>query len=334
MTTPRLGRLERVTLREAWLSESADFTPWLAQEENLRLLAETIGIELEVESTEKNVGPFRADILCKDTLSDSWVLIENQLERTDHSHLGQLLTYAAGLNTVTIVWIAERFTDEHRAALDWLNEVTEEGINFFGLEIELWRIGVSDIAPKFNVISQPNNWTKRAAAAREVAAATSTDQLKLAFWTGFQRYLEDNRSFLKSQKPSTDHWTNFALGRSHFVLMAVVGMRDGYLGVSMIVTGPYAKAFYHLLFRQKAAIESEIGESLEWRELPNNKQSDAQLFRRNVDPTDAEQWPQYFEWLRVRLEAFHRAFSQRVRQLNATDYIAPEPPEDSDIAPL
>jgi len=125
-----LGRLEKIGLREVWLDEAADFTPWLARPENLRLLGETIGIVLECEAQEKEVGPFRADILCKDTTTGSWVLIENQLERTNHTHLGQLLTYAAGLDAVTIVWITQRFTEEHRAALDWLNEKTEEGINF------------------------------------------------------------------------------------------------------------------------------------------------------------------------------------------------------------
>ena len=131
MTQNLLGRLERVELRRIWSSESSDFTPWLAREDNLRLLGETVGIELELEAQEKTVGPFRADILCKDTATDSWVLIENQLERTDHSHLGQLLTYAAGISAVTVVWVAERFTEEHRAALDWLNERTAERINFF-----------------------------------------------------------------------------------------------------------------------------------------------------------------------------------------------------------
>jgi hypothetical protein len=136
-TTTPLGRLERADLREVWLSEAGDFTPWLAREENVALLGDAIGLELEVEAQEKDVGPFRADILCKDTATANWVLVENQLERTDHGHLGQLLTYAAGLQAVTIVWIAQRFTEEHRAALDWLNEITDDRFNFFGLEIEL-----------------------------------------------------------------------------------------------------------------------------------------------------------------------------------------------------
>ena len=155
-----LGRLEKIELRDIWRTEDQDFTPWLAQDNNISLLGDILGLDLEVEAQEKDVGPFRADILCKDTLNDSWVLIENQLERTDHKHLGQLITYAAGLKAVTIVWIAESFTDEHRAALDWLNSITDGDFRFFALEVELWRIGDSPAAPKFNVVSKPNAWTK------------------------------------------------------------------------------------------------------------------------------------------------------------------------------
>lgn len=120
-----LGKLQKITdLRQVWADEARNFTPWLAQEENLTQLGEAIGVDLELDEQEKSVGPFRADIVCKDTLNDSWVLIENQLERKDHNHLGQLLTYAAGLHAFTIIWIAQRFTDEHRVALDWLNKIT------------------------------------------------------------------------------------------------------------------------------------------------------------------------------------------------------------------
>src|SRR6267143_5357689 len=161
MIDRQLGRLERIDLRDIWTSEAADFTPWLAQSENLEVLATTLGIEqLELEAQEKLIGPFRADILCKDIGSDQWVLIENQLERTDHLHLGQLLTYAAGLQAVTIVWIAAKFTEEHRATLDWLNKITDDSIRFFGLEVKLWRIGASPAAPSFDIVSKPNNWSQ------------------------------------------------------------------------------------------------------------------------------------------------------------------------------
>jgi hypothetical protein len=151
----QLGRLKQVPVREFWRHEASDFTPWLAREDNIALLSETVGLELMVEAQEKNVGPFRADILCKDSLANAWVLIENQLERTDHSHLGQLLTYAAGLQAATIIWVAERFTEEHRAALDWLNEITDERFNFFGIEIELWQIDSSPLAPNFKRSASP-----------------------------------------------------------------------------------------------------------------------------------------------------------------------------------
>src|SRR5207253_4282005 len=138
MSTPTLGRLERIDdLRTTWISESDDFTPWLAQPENLKLLGEGVGIDLEFEAQEKDVGPFRADILFKNTLDASWVLIENQLERTDHIHLGQLLTYAAGLETVTIIWIAKRFAEEHSATLDWLKDMTNERCSLLGLDVEV-----------------------------------------------------------------------------------------------------------------------------------------------------------------------------------------------------
>ncbi len=155
-----LERLKKIDLRKAWKSEDQEFTPWLANEENLELLGDTIGIELELVAQEKDVGPFRADILCKNTENESYVLIENQIEKTDHKHLGQLLTYASGLEAVTIIWIASKFTEEHRKSLDWLNEITDKRFKFFGLEIELFQIGDSPYAPRFNVISMPNNWGK------------------------------------------------------------------------------------------------------------------------------------------------------------------------------
>ena len=124
MNSDALGRLTRVELRDIWNSEASDFTPWLAREENLSILGETLDIILELEAQEKAVGPFRADILCKDIGTGAWVLVEYQLERTDHVHLGQLLTYASGLAAVTIIWISARFTEEHRSSMSSRNRTT------------------------------------------------------------------------------------------------------------------------------------------------------------------------------------------------------------------
>ena len=157
------------------------------------------------------MGPFRADLLCKDTATGDWVLIENQLERSDHGHLGQLLTYAAGLKAVTIVWIAEQFTEEHRATLDWLNEITGEQFSFFALEIELWRIGGSPVAPKFNVACRPNDWTKP-----PPPNLTETEILQQEYWTGLRALLLDRKSIVRPQKVLPQQSTSFAIGRAAF----------------------------------------------------------------------------------------------------------------------
>lgn len=315
-----LGKLEKVDLRKVWGTESGHFTPWLAQAENIELLSAAIGIDLEVEAQEKNVGPFRADILCKDTATDSWVLIENQLERTDHKHLGQLLTYAAGMSAVTIVWIAETFTEEHRATLDWLNEITEDRFNFFGLEIELWRIGDSPVAPKFNIVSKPNDWSKtvsEAARRIETGELSETKQLQQEYWAELRTYLTEAKSKLRSQKPLPQHWTNFAIGRSHFHLTAVQNTREKRIGVLLVLSGPDAKTHFQLLEADKEKIEQAAHTSLEWRELPDKKESHIVLQLEGADPTNREDWPRQHQWLKDTLELFHRVFAARVKSLDA-----------------
>jgi hypothetical protein len=322
MNSPNLGRLQKVDLREAWASESSGFTPWLAQENNLKLLGETVGIELELESQEKEVGPFRADILCKDTANDSWVLIENQLERTDHSHLGQLLTYAAGLNAVTIVWIAEHFTEEHRAALDWLNERTDEKINLFGLEIELWRIGDSPIAPKFNIISQPNDWSRTVQQAAAASGEVSEHkQFQLRFWTAFRDYMEAEKSFVRCQKPLPQHWTNHAIGRSGVHLCSIVSTwnsvtntKGAEIRVELYIDGPNAKQEFAALERQRAALEKSLGFPLTWHN-PENKAMCRLYTRQDADFLNETLWPQQFVWLKQRLEIMHRVFAPVVKQV-------------------
>ncbi len=317
-----LGTLHRVPLREVWNSESADFTPWLAQDENLKLLGDALGLDLTLEATEQQVGPFRADIVAKDTTDGSFVLVENQLERTDHSHLGQLLTYAAGLSTVTIVWIAERFTDEHRAALDWLNEVTAQDIGFFGLEIELWRIGNSPAAPKFNIVSQPNDWVKTVTKARSEGSLSDTQQLQLEFWTAFKEYLLEQRSPLKVLKPAAQSWTSVPLGRSNFYVEAVIRSKESVVTVQLDMYGSDAKGFFRRLLQDKARIESAIGQPLAWNDRPDRKTSAIALDRHGIDLSDRSRWPEIFVWFHAKLDLFEKTFRPIVKSLT------PLSPED------
>jgi hypothetical protein len=319
------GRLERVSPRTAWVTEATHFTPWLAQPENLRLLGDAIGIELELEAQEKSVGPFRADILCKDTVTGNWVLIENQLERTDHTHLGQLITYAAGLKAVTIVWIANPFTEEHRAALDWLNQITDSRFNFFGLEIELWKIGDSRVAPKFNTVCKPNDWSKTVAegAARvEGEALTETKQIHIQFWTAFREYLISHASRIKPTKPLPQNWMTIAIGRSGISLSAIASFWDSEkesydsneIRAELVISGEQSKAYFAELETDKEAITKELGYPLVWYN-PDKARVCRIYVRREANLRDQNAWEEQHRWLLEKLEGLHRVFAPRVRTL-------------------
>jgi hypothetical protein len=315
-----LGRLERVELRDIWLSEASDFTPWLARKENLDILGETLGIDLQLEAQERPVGPFRADILCKDIGTDRWVLIENQLERTDHNHLGQLLTYASGLEAVTIVWIAARFTEEHRSTLDWLNRITSKSFRFFGLEVELWRIGGSPPAPKFNIVSKPNDWSQsvaQAARAIDDAELSETRIMQRDYWSAFDKVLSALGGPISGgKKPQPQSWMAYSIGRSHFMLSAVMLRPKRQVKAELYITGAKAKAFFHLLKAQKDEIERELGFALVWDELPAGQDSRISISLDDADPEDEADWTRQHEWLAKRLNEMHRVLAPRVRALD------------------
>lgn len=311
MTT--LGRLEPVDLRQVWTSEATQFTPWLARAENLSVLSETLGIDLELEAQERPVGPFRADILCKDVTTDRWVLIENQLERTDHTHLGQLLTYASGLEAVTIVWIAARFTEEHRSTLDWLNRITDESFRFFGLEVELWRIGNSPAAPKFNIVSKPNDWSQsvaQAARAIDDAELSETRQMQLAYWAALDRVIVAVGGPVKGgRKPQPQSWMPYAIGKAGFMLNAVMVRPREKIRVELYITGTKAKTYFQLLRPYREVVEQELGYSLEWDERPDGQDTRVSISLDEADPDDEDDWPRQHEWLARHLNELHRAFA-------------------------
>ncbi len=322
MASPsELGRLHQVSLRDVWLSEPGHFTPWLARPENLSLLSDTLGVDLELDAQEKGVGPFRADIVCKDTSDGTLVIVENQLERTDHTHLGQLMTYAAGLNAVSVVWIAERFTEEHRAALDWLNEITNENVSFFGLEVELWRIGNSPIAPKFNVVCKPNDWIKSGSASARTGEGvlSQTRLIQQEYWRALRETLAERQSKLKPQKARPQHWLTVSIGRSHFHLAALVNTPEERIGVELYLGGDDAKAHFKRLEDQKQDIELEFGAALDWRELPQRNACRIMFFRSDSSIKDRSMWPEQHAWLADMLEKMYAVFRPRVLALPA-DY--------------
>ena len=311
-----LGKLEKVELREVWERENSDFTPWLAGEENINILGQKIGLDLEVEAQEKSVGKFKADILCKDINTDNWVLIENQLEKTNHGHLGQLLTYATGLDAVTIVWIAASFNEEHKATLEWLNKITDENYNFFGLEIELYKIEDSKIAPNFKIVCQPDNWSQsisREAKRIEQGEVSETKLKQYKFWTELGKELQTAETPLKLQKARPQHWTNLAVGKTGVRLAATFNTQEERVSAQLYIVRD--KSMFKALENDKELIEKELGEKLSWQLLPEKAASRIALYRANSDIENNDDWKEMLRWLVEKLEKLRSVFSPRLKNL-------------------
>ncbi len=179
-----LGRLVDVEPRVAWQREDTHFTPWLAK--NLDRLSDALGIVLELVGQEQGVGRFSADVLALNSETGTKVLVENQLESSDHRHLGQILTYLAGLEAETVVWIARHFWEEHLSAIRWLNQHTDERFSFFAVQLRVVQIGSSQLAPLFDVLEKPNKW-ERSLQQSANDAVNSASGWRRAFW---DRYVE------------------------------------------------------------------------------------------------------------------------------------------------
>lgn len=311
----QLGKLQKVEIRKVWAKEDSHFTPWLAQEENIALLSEELNIEIEILGQEEYVGPFRADILGKDIATDRYIIIENQFGKTDHSHLGQIITYASGLSATTIIWISEKFTEEHRSALDWLNNITDETVEFFGIEIEIYKIGESAPAPMFNIVSKPNNWSKTVKRKSSEVGLTDTKILQQEYWQAFKDYIETLKTSFKLQKPLPQHWTNIAIGRSDFKLCAVANTRDKCLCVQLVVYGANALEHFKKL-RELYEEESKksISNNIAWVEK-DGKEHHVNYFILNADPTNKQDWKNQHQQLNEWLERFMNFFKDKVKGL-------------------
>ncbi|MGI9311086.1 MAG: DUF4268 domain-containing protein [bacterium] len=313
------GELMESEIREYWSNEAADFTPWLA--ENIELLGDALDMELAVEQTERNVGQFRVDILCRDINSERWVVVENQLEQTNHRHLGQLLTYAAGLGAGTVIWIADKFNPEHRAALDWLNAQTNEDTNFFGVEIEVWRIGDSAAAPRLEVVAKPNNWTKSARAI-EGADLSDVQKMHMAFWQGLFEFMHAHDYAVRHNgRVVTQGIKRFNFrGRNSRLLAVCNGVTHKHkASVNFRLFGSDAAARYRRLEEDKTTIEQEIGARLIWHGQPRGQSRRIGLRKDDSNFMDKKQWPQLYEWIATHLDKFHQTFEPRIENLEASD---------------
>jgi len=307
----KLGKLEKVDLRELWKREDTKFTPWLASEEGIELLSEAIDIDLEVRGEEEKIGPFRADILCFDTTDeDHLILIENQLEQTDHKHLGQLMTYAAGLNSITLVWIAKEFREEHRATLDWLNVITNKQFRFWGIEVEAYRINGSVPAPKFNIIARPNDWSKE-----NNKLLNQGSSLIQIYLHELKDYMEESGSSFKINPPRTKNYMSISMGKTGIKLRPFAKISNQTIGIKLdIEIKDDNSTFDKLKELDKGEAQNKISSDIEWQRKENNNRSSIKLIT-DANVEDKTKWNEQFEWFKENLEAFDKHFKPLIKQL-------------------
>lgn len=302
-----LGKLEQGDLRKVWKSEASDFTNWLAQEENLTLLSDEIGIDIKLIRTEANVGTFSVDILAEEENTERKVIIENQLEPSDHGHLGKIITYASGYDASIVIWIVEDVRDEHKQAIDWLNEHTDENTNFFVVKMEIWKIGDSPFAPRFHIVSKPNDWAKAMKKSATESELTDTELLQFEYWTKFKEYAIQRKTKLRLRKPYPQHWYDISIGNSGCHICLTANTRNDLLSCEIYIDE--SKELYDALFTKKDEIEEEIGERLEWMELPLRKASRIKLLR-EASIADTQNWNKCFEWMLEHAEKFYNVFNK------------------------
>jgi hypothetical protein len=303
-----LGILEVVDLRTVWAHEALVFTRWLAEQENIQLLCNELDIEIEDIKMEESSGRYNADIVGIETLTKKKIIIENQLESTDHKHLGQIITYASGLDASIIIWIAKDYNEEHKAAIDWLNKNMSSEIKFFLIQIELWKIGNSLPAPKFNIISQPNDWVKtiESAAMAEKGSPSDLRLQQQLFWTQLKNYLKENRSSLntgRSAKPQ--HAYSIGINSAKAQITLRLNSRQKQVSCELLIHNN--KDLFAKMELDKVNIENNMGTELEW--INDTDTSRTRISKSlDGDPFEESKWHVYFSWLKDTAEKFQKVF--------------------------
>ena len=267
-----LAKIERISdLRSVWPNEAKDFTPWLAQ--NIDELGEALGFDLELQETEAPVGGYSLDILATDINRNRPVIIENQLEETNHNHLGQLLVYAAGHNAGVVVWLTKDFREEHRLALDWLNQRTGKDTEFFGVVVELWKIDDSRLAPNFRLVATPNDWGKKNIGTDLVRPSPGSSERMDRYRSFFQSLIDtlrEEHKFTGARKGQPQSWYSFAIGYGQRVTLGANFTRAKQARVEVYIgdsSGDWNLLLLDALQDRREEIESSLGEVLDWQPL-------------------------------------------------------------------
>ncbi len=309
----KLSNIQNVDLREVWPNEAKDFTPWLA--ENISKLGAALGFDLEIRSSEAPVGSYSLDLLVHDLESDRPVVVENQLEATNHIHLGQLLTYASGYDAHVAVWIAKEFKDEHRQALDWLNQRSDENTKFFGVVIEVWKIDDSRPAPYFKLVATPNDWRKGKVTPKEEENVSEKRAAYQPFFQGLiDALVEKKFTGPRTSHPRFEH--RFASGFSRVIYRARFdGEDNANIDLYLDRDREWNKKVFDHLLTDKDAVESTLGEPLEWGRLDGGKASRITVRRPGTIEDDPEILKEIQDWMIDKLFKFKQVFGSRLKDL-------------------
>lgn len=308
-----LGTLKQIDdLRSVWENEQTDFSQWLSKEENLKMLSEEIGINLTLQETEARTGSFYIDILATEVETGKKVVIENQLEKTNHDHLGKIITYASGYEAEYIIWIVKDFREEHKQALDWLNENTNQKINFFGIKMELWQIDSSKYAPKFNIISQPNQWSKALRGVKKTNSLSEIGMKQINFIEDFRSYCKENNSSLSVGKAQNSTPAYYTIG---------IGLSEGWVAVKLNTGKNILKVdFYFTSKEYYSIIKQECQKDI--KKLFKSKVTfdDMEKYKgavistsTNFNINDQAQWNSYFNWIKTNAEIMQNQIPEMIK---------------------
>jgi len=305
-----LGKLIKVDVREVWQHEARDFSSWLALPNNLALLNEELGIEIELIGTEADIGRFRIDILGQESSTGAKVIIENQLEPSNHDHLGKVITYAAGLDAKYLVWIVRDVLSEHLKAIEWLNEHLDDDINCFLLKIEVWKIGDSPPAPRFEIVASRNDWASNLKKT-VIASELSEKKLRyLQFWDDFLIYIREVDPNFRVQKPGPRNWTNFGMGTTMVHTVASLSNREQKFTVGLYISEE--KEFQRFLESRESEISELMGVELEFWEAA--KASGVSVTKFVNDIYDKTSQRTNFQWIYETVKKFRSTFEPYISE--------------------
>ena len=309
--TMKIGKLQEVNIRELWKHEQYDFSAWLAKDENIELLNEKIGLTLVDINTEAYVGAYRCDIVAVDETTGTKVIIENQLENSNHDHLGKIITYASGLDAKVIVWIVKEARDEHRSAIEWLNNNTSKDINFFLIELHAYKIGNSDPAPMFDVVEQPNDFIKESKINKSSETMNKSQSERLEFWTQFNDHVIARGKPFNIHKAGSAHWYDVSVGTSGAKISIALVNKESFISVSLYIYDN--KALFDKLYEEHKDIQNELGFELEWLRLDNKKASSVLYKIKGLNFDDHSNYDRLIEESIDKAIAMREVFKNRLK---------------------